>query len=284
MVNPQLENGHTRIANEILERIMKLSLNGTQFRLVLAIWRFTYGFQRKDHLLSLSFLTKAIEASRSQVDRELTALIERKVIVIRGNGSRGARVMAFNKNHEEWIDRPLNRGQSPLSPNQSTEPSSTSGTVLSSNPRNKKERTKEKKKETRQSKRYDEDNTYYKMAKVFHELVTDVAKDAGVEHLTRKANLQKWSDDFRKLVELDGVEDKAQIHRLMKWVTQHDFWRTNVLSAKKFREKYADLAIKMNSESMPKKHPSHYQKDSRDIEIARNKWIANGGDPDEFTF
>ncbi|WP_100373100.1 replication protein [Bacillus sp. FJAT-45037] len=260
MVNPQLENGHTRIANEILEQVMKLSLNGTQFRLVLAIWRFTYGFSRKENEMSLSFLGSKLSAGRKQVDRELAVLLERRIIVSDGAGKRGARILSFNKNHDEWLDEPIKEKISI---------------------------EKKKKKPSNVKEKYSPDNTYYKMAKVFHELVTEVAKDAGVEHLIRKSNIQKWSDDFRKLVEVDGVEDKVQIHNLMKWVTQHHFWRTNVLSAKKFREKYADLAIKMSEESKQKdsyKHPSYYQKDSRDIEIARNKWIANGGNPDEFTF
>ena len=75
----------------------------------------------------------------------------------------------------------------------------------------------------------------------------------------------------------------------MDWVTQHDFWRTNVLSAKKFRQKFAELAIKMKSESKQqqgpyKKHPSHYQPDNRDYEIALNKFVAAGGDPDDFNY
>ncbi|MGG4452371.1 replication protein [Brevibacillus porteri] len=99
---PQIEDGYTRLANEILEHIMKASLNGTQFRIVMAVWRYTYGFQRKEHDLSLTFLAKAIDAGRGQVDREMTALIDRKIIIVVGTGGRGSRVIAFNKNHSEW--------------------------------------------------------------------------------------------------------------------------------------------------------------------------------------
>jgi phage replication O-like protein O len=100
---PQLEDGYTRIANEILEQVAHLRLNGTQFRLLLIVWRYTYGYGRKEAELSLSFLASAIGASRSQVDRELTDLIRRSVIeVVPGYGRR--RLLRFNKDFSAWID------------------------------------------------------------------------------------------------------------------------------------------------------------------------------------
>lgn len=102
MASPQLEKGHTRIANEILEHIMKTNLNGTQFRLVMAIWRYTYGFQRKSHEMSVTYLAELINTSRSHADRELKALIDRNIITVIEIGQKGARVLSFNKNHKEW--------------------------------------------------------------------------------------------------------------------------------------------------------------------------------------
>ncbi|GKV66719.1 MULTISPECIES: replication protein [unclassified Sporosarcina] len=275
MANPQIEEGYTRIANEILGEVMKLNLNGTQFRLVMAIWRYTYGFQRKGHEMSLSFLVEAISASRSQVTRELNALIDKRIIVVVGVGKGGSRKLGFNKNHTEWERGTLNR----VYPNPSTEVYSNQGTEVYSNPSTKKERTKERIKDTRQSKKYDEDNTYFKMAIYFHERVSRVANDAGIAHLIKKSNMQTWADDMRKLVEIDMV-DKQLAKKVMDWVTEDSFWRTNVLSAKKLREKFMDLAIKMNAEKQPQQPKNVY--DPRDKEIAFQQHIQNGGNPDEF--
>ncbi|UED70740.1 replication protein [Brevibacillus sp. HD3.3A] len=277
---PQVEDGYTRLANEILENIMKASLNGTQFRIVMAVWRYTYGFQRKEHDLSLTFLAKAIDASRGQVDRELTALIDRKIITVVGTGGRGSRVIAFNKDHSEWIDRPLISG---LSANPSTEPSSTVSTVPSSTSRTKKENIKEKKKNTRQPKKYAEDSTYFKMAVYFHEKVTAVAKAEGLAHLVIKADLQKWADEFRKLVEIDKVEDKRLIAEVIDWVTSDPFWKVNVLSAKKLRDKFGELALKMKAAQKPPER-KQAKPDPRDREIALQRWIAEGKNPDEFNW
>lgn len=261
MASPQVEKGYTRVANEILENIIKTNLNGTQYRLVMLIWRYTYGFKRTSHDMSLSWMAEKINASRSQVDRELSSLIDRNIVFSKGTGTKGARKLGFNKNHEEWQETAEKRKGS-----------------LTEGDTTKKE--KQPKKSTKKQ-QYSEENSYYKMAVYFLEKVTAVAKDAGVEHLIKKANLQTWADDFRKLIEIDGV-DKRLAKDVMDWVTQDSFWRTNVLSARKLREKFTELAIKMNSTKNPKHQPQQQVKDSRDKEIEFQKFITAGGDPDEF--
>lgn len=256
MANPQLHNGHTRIANEILNEIMKVNLNGTQFRLVMAIWRYTYGFQRKTYEMSVRFLADVIDAGRTQVERELKALIDRNIIDSVGIGDKGARILSFQKNHKEWKDREPTNEPAPEIP-------------------------KPKKRNTTKKEKYDEENTYYKMAIYFYERVEKVANDAGISHLIRKSNMQTWADDMRKLVELDEV-DKRLAKEVMDWVTQDSFWCTNVLSAKKLREKFMELAIKMNAEKKPTQPKQKPQYDHRDKEIEFQRWVQNGNDPEQF--
>lgn len=261
MANPQLHKGFTRIANEILGSIARSNLNGTQVKILLILWRYTYGFGRKDHELTLSFLAESLNTTKSHIDRELTALIERNIIKVVGVGERRGRVLAYNKYYDEWLE------EKPKDDIKKTE----------------KQQVKKSKNNKSPNKKYDEDNTYYKMAHYFFDKVSAVAKDAGVEHLIRKANLQSWADDFRKLVELDGVDDKKLILAVMDWVTQDLFWRTNILSARSLRAKFAELAIKMKSSQTPKQPVQQQPKnDIRDKEIEFQKFIADGGDPDAF--
>jgi phage replication O-like protein O len=283
MANPQIEKGHTRIANEILEQISKTNLNGTQFRIVMVIWRYTYGFQRKQHELSYAFFSQAIGIKdRKTIYRELKTLIDRKIVSVVGNGSRGVNILSFNKNHDEWLDCPLISQQTELTANMPTELTANMPTELTANMPPKKEIIKEIIKEnTRQQKTYDEGSTFYKMAKYFHDKVSIVAKDAGVEHLVAKANLQKWADDFRKLIEIDQI-DKRLAKEVMDWVVKDTFWKTNVLSAKKLRERFTDLAIKMKSTQIPKKQNTPKQVDPRDKDIEFQKFLAEGGNPDDF--
>ncbi|GAK01484.1 replication protein [Geomicrobium sp. JCM 19055] len=53
--NPQAENGYTRVANEIMEVVQEYKFSANELKIILCIWRYTYGFQRKEHSISLSF-------------------------------------------------------------------------------------------------------------------------------------------------------------------------------------------------------------------------------------
>lgn len=99
----QLEDGYTRIANEILEKVYRSKFNGTQFSILLFVWRNTYGFQRKSHDLSLNYIATGIETHKDQVKRELDRLILWNIITVYQEASfNKTRVIGFNKNSDDW--------------------------------------------------------------------------------------------------------------------------------------------------------------------------------------
>jgi phage replication O-like protein O len=104
LANVQIDNGDfTRIANEILEHIAKAKLNGTQYAIVLMIWRYTYGFQRKEHEFSQGYLARETGLDRHQIQRELTKLIDRQIItVVKPPTKSTPQVLRFNKDYEKW--------------------------------------------------------------------------------------------------------------------------------------------------------------------------------------
>ena len=102
MASPQLEEGHTRIANEILEQSARVNLNGTQFKILLIVWRYTYGFNRKSHELSITFLAEAIGAHEKQTQRELKKLIDRGILIVVKTVKNKNKVLSFEKNYENW--------------------------------------------------------------------------------------------------------------------------------------------------------------------------------------
>ena len=190
MNSPQIEDGYTRIANELMEQVPKYKLNGTQLRLILVIWRYTYGFKRKEHEFSLSFLAEALQTSRSQVNRELTALIERNIVKVTGISKNRSRILMFNKHYSEW----LNERRAPsvnVLENENTVSSKTSTTSTRS--------SKKKKKSARHRRTYAESDTYYKMAVYFHGKVKKMSESIGFNHASiAKADMQKWADEFRR--------------------------------------------------------------------------------------
>ena len=133
MASPQKENGFTPIANEILEQVVKLPLNGSQFSILITIWRYTYGYNRSKCEISQTFIAKATGISRSHISREINPLFEMEILKYIRKPTHGkSGVIAFNKDYDKWI---INRRGS-------TE-SGTSGSTESGTQKRKKERSKE---------------------------------------------------------------------------------------------------------------------------------------------
>lgn len=103
MASPQRENGFTPIAHEILEamQMYKFTLNET--KVIMCVWRFTYGFNRKSHELSLTFFMNHTGLSRTRINDSLKNLIECDVLLKTQQGSaKQTNSYSFNKNYEEW--------------------------------------------------------------------------------------------------------------------------------------------------------------------------------------
>ena len=100
MASPQLENGYTQIANEIIEALMKTKLSGYQSRVLWAILRKTYGWHKKEDWISLSQLAKMTTIYPSHTSRTIKELIKRNIVTKIGNK------IAFNKNYTKWKKLP----------------------------------------------------------------------------------------------------------------------------------------------------------------------------------
>lgn len=60
--------------------------------------------------------------------------------------------------------------------------------------------------------------------------------------------LQIWEQEFRKIVNNDGVE-KERVAEVVEWVASNDFWRGIILSPTKLREHLPKLLLQMDSKS-----------------------------------
>ncbi|WP_336863848.1 replication protein [Peribacillus frigoritolerans] len=103
MADVQLENGYTRVANEILEAIQMYTFTTNQLKIIMAVWRNTYGYTRKKHDISLGFLEGATYLTRARISSSLKSLVDNKVIleIQKGGGSK-SKVLAFNKDYDQW--------------------------------------------------------------------------------------------------------------------------------------------------------------------------------------
>ena len=107
MPNPQLENGYTRIANEILDALCKFNLILGQRQVFDFILRKTYGYGKKEDRISLSQISIGTGLSKRSVIYNLQNLEARQVIVIKKHQGRGrnkeTNTLSIQKNYKKWV-------------------------------------------------------------------------------------------------------------------------------------------------------------------------------------
>lgn len=79
---------------------------------------------------------------------------------------------------------------------------------------------------------------------------------------TKTPNLQRWADDLRLMHERDN-RSWDKINRMIEWSQADAFWSGVILSAKKLREKYDQMAAKANAEAREAAQPKTYGKPAR---------------------
>jgi len=103
MASPQLENGYTRIANELLEALSKAPLPGSELRLTLAIFRYTYGMQKKSAEIKTQTLINTTGFIRQRLYEAKKNLMKKNILLITQKRYRSAPTYCINKNYEKWI-------------------------------------------------------------------------------------------------------------------------------------------------------------------------------------
>ncbi len=96
MASPQVEDGYTRIANELLDAMCALRLNGQQWRVLMTIIRQTYGWHQKTDWISGSQIAQMTGLHRAHVCRALKALLQARVILREG------RRVGVQKDYTAW--------------------------------------------------------------------------------------------------------------------------------------------------------------------------------------
>jgi len=117
MANPQRENGHVDIANELVEVLAKTRLSGYESRVLWALWRKTWGWVKKDDkgkiirdkkgqplkLQSAAITSKEWEKltglNKYNISRTLRELNLRQIVIKFDNKNR----WGFQKDYDQWL-------------------------------------------------------------------------------------------------------------------------------------------------------------------------------------
>jgi phage replication O-like protein O len=107
MSNPQIENGYTRIANELFEAIIKHPFSRREYAVLMCIIRCTYGFNKKEDAISGWQISEMTGIDRSHISKTINELSKNNIILKSDHGriSHGQNVpfLSINKHYKTWI-------------------------------------------------------------------------------------------------------------------------------------------------------------------------------------
>lgn len=92
----QLENGYTRIANDLLEKFSKVKMSGTCWQVLMAILRKLYGFGKKEDWIEYSQIMLITELPKSRISFSIKQLCKYGIVTQKRNGIK--QILSINKN------------------------------------------------------------------------------------------------------------------------------------------------------------------------------------------
>ena len=224
MANTRIENGHLRIANELAEKLARVQLSGTEHRIIWAVWRKTIGWQKREDRISLSQLAKITEMNLRVVRRTLSVLVRKNIIIKKSGRDKNVpsniNILRFNKDYETWktrdkivLGQKCTQNQGQKCPTQ-------------------KKRKQKSQKILKQE--------FFDLVDLLIEKMLENDPNAKVPDTEKKR--EDWAHDFRLLIEKDNRQIQ-EVREILVWSQRDSFWKSNIHSAGKFREKFPKLRL-----------------------------------------
>lgn len=95
-----IDNGYCKLANELLEAICQQDISGSQFQILMAVVRCTYGYNKKSDRVTNTYLAELTGLGLSAIKTGLQKLVERNIISIQKAGI--MKLVTINKIISEW--------------------------------------------------------------------------------------------------------------------------------------------------------------------------------------
>lgn len=220
-----LDDGYARLSNMLLEAYSGADLTKRQFKVLLAILRKTYGWNKPMDRITDSQLSEITKLPVKRCNEAKLELVRMNIIKQQGGMfaapskqgdtkdtiTKEKRKDYSSENYGESSDQPEN-DLSVVKPDAAIQSASKWGTA--------------------------EDLT---AAEWMFDMVKTIAPSA------RKPNFAGWANDIRLMRERDG-RNHRDMCVLFRWACQDNFWSGNVLSPAKLRDKWTQLEINRNKQ------------------------------------
>lgn len=125
MAAPQLEDGHLKIANELFEALVLAPLSKREYKVILAVIRKTYGYNKKFDVISMWWIASMTGIKRGHVAATAAELVRRKILIRKDGEVRHGQsvfMVGINKNYTEWTVPKTDPAQNRTGPETGTEP------------------------------------------------------------------------------------------------------------------------------------------------------------------
>ncbi|MHC1193246.1 replication protein [Escherichia coli] len=261
-----LDDGYTRIANELLEAVMLAGLTQHQLLVFLAVMRKTYGFNKKLDWVSNEQLSGLTGILPHKCSAAKSVLVKRGILIQSG------RNIGINNVVSEWSTLPESGKKNKVYLKEVNLPESGKKSLPKSGKGVYPNQVNTKDKLTKDNiKPFSSENSGESSDQPENDLPVvkpDAAIQSGskwgtAEDLTaaewmfdmvktiapsaRKPNFAGWANDIRLMRERDG-RNHRDMCVLFRWECQDNFWSGNVLSPAKLRDKWTQLEINRNKQ------------------------------------
>lgn len=119
MANPQWEKGFTKIADDIMDALIRTNITGGPRQVLDAIIRMTYGYGRTWQEISLNTFRKMTGISKSHICHHIKSLINMQIIVAQ-IGNRNLTSYRIQKDYDKWKSLPKQATEHKPLPKQAT--------------------------------------------------------------------------------------------------------------------------------------------------------------------
>lgn len=103
MANPQVEEGNTRFANDLLEAMIRAKFSGSEMAIILSVARKTYGWQKKSDEISISQFVQITGMSHRGVCKATLSLVNKKALGREQKGTTYVTKYWINKDYNTWL-------------------------------------------------------------------------------------------------------------------------------------------------------------------------------------
>ena len=247
MANPQIEDGHLILANELVDALAGIRISGEAMQILWVIIRQTYGWRKKEDAIPLSQFYDRTGITKPHIIKNIKKLVAMGIIAQKGNGTK--KVYNINKNYEEWkpLPKKVTLPKKVIIVAQKGNDVAQKGNESLPKKVPSKDTTKDTTQNTRKTYVGGEDTAAYVLASHLFTETLAYNPDSRLHALKnggREEKIRRWAYDIDLLIRVDH-QDPSTVEEVITYVAHDDFWGLNVQSGAKLRQKWDRLVGEM---------------------------------------